>query len=678
MAIRDIHIPGIYPNIHGFVKNGPNTNLIAYAPILCTLIVFTVVTFAAYLYRALRLRDKALLRRSPFLLTVQVVSGTLYSANGILHGMVTNYPCFIDVWLIYLCYHTWMLSLLLNMARHYVLAHSHRIFGRETRKNPVTPENLVAYLSHLQSMSSHEFWQNSNDQKSPQQRSDTDGLGRTKRSSIPAMISKLRRFHDQQQQPDTSKTEIAPFAEPPDAAPIGGDIQSHQQNLLNSEPVVRPSRKAIWSRRTQSNRFVAWVVCGFVATLVVLLIILNIFSPQMRLNRIFYNCVNGWEFYPLIVTTGVFHVIVCPAYIILIWPYHDAYGIRNSIFICFTLGVLMWAGALTWRIIGADVSTYVSPSLFYLAEIFTVYVNFIVVPTITSIRFGQKQRRGSSDTERAKEHGAPAILGNRGSFQGDLSKQSLLAAMQDTTEHEKIRKFASSCFCTELIIFLDVYLALKASIFLDIQSNGVPTATSLQRIHIQNSAAAHSLPPSIASAESSHASLRIAQTNVSPRLGSAHRSSEFQDTTGRMQYLKGCRLFKMLHPSKESLPQRKSGIKHPDSDHSRTVQATTQTRDSAILTSLTVGVSGTMVYYFPDMTIDSSTPVSENLRDSLNSTIKTFTLPESPFAINASSCVVDTAHAYLAGGQFTFGSLDKIKDEVVDLLYLNVYLRYRE
>ncbi|KAJ2489018.1 hypothetical protein IWW37_004346, partial [Coemansia sp. RSA 2050] len=44
--------------------------------------------------------------------------------------------------------------------------------------------------------------------------------------------------------------------------------------------------------------------------------------------------------------------------------------------------------------------------------------------------------------------------------------------MQDPEEHDSIERFAERCFCIELVSFLDVYLALKMSIYKDIRRNG--------------------------------------------------------------------------------------------------------------------------------------------------------------------------------------------------------------
>ncbi|KAJ1959547.1 hypothetical protein GGI12_004280 [Dipsacomyces acuminosporus] len=79
---------------------------------------------------------------------------------------------------------------------------------------------------------------------------------------------------------------------------------------------------------------------------------------------------------------------------------------------------------------------------------------------------------------------------------------------------------------------------------------------------------------------------------------------------------------------------------------------------------------------FPDQGINSFTAVSENLREHLTAIINTFVLPEAPLAINIPSSMVNATRAYLAGGQLTFGMIDRVKDHVVDLLYSNVYIRY--
>ncbi|KAJ2411610.1 hypothetical protein GGI10_004166, partial [Coemansia sp. RSA 2530] len=77
-----------------------------------------------------------------------------------------------------------------------------------------------------------------------------------------------------------------------------------------------------------------------ILAIVVYLLLANIFSPQMSLRPIFYNCSKGWEYAPIIVIAGVFNVILYPAFVIFAWTYKDGYGIRRSLSIGAVTGLL--------------------------------------------------------------------------------------------------------------------------------------------------------------------------------------------------------------------------------------------------------------------------------------------------------------------------------------------------
>ncbi|KAJ2100577.1 hypothetical protein GGI16_003669 [Coemansia sp. S142-1] len=107
-------------------------------------------------------------------------------------------------------------------------------------------------------------------------------------------------------------------------------------------------------------------------------------------------------------------------------------------------------------------------------------------------------------------------------------------------------------------------------------------------------------------------------------------------------------------------------------------QATLAASVSENLASLSSSISATMAHAFPEYSISDDTLISERLRCVLKTVVRTFMLPESPLAINVPHAVVCTFRDYLLGGPATFGMMEQVKEEVVNLLYSNVYIRYRQ
>ncbi|KAJ2721433.1 hypothetical protein H4S00_002975, partial [Coemansia sp. D1744] len=96
------------------------------------------------------------------------------------------------------------------------------------------------------------------------------------------------------------------------------------------------------------------------------------------------------------------------------------------------------------------------------------------------------------------------------------------------------------------------------------------------------------------------------------------------------------------------------------------------------LTSIDTGIVETIEHEFPQYGASYATPVPEDLRDKLVAIVKTFILPDSPLEINLSSQIVAQSQAFVAGEPMACGVLDEIKNEVIDMLYSNVYIRYCE
>ncbi|KAJ2908630.1 hypothetical protein GGI21_002693, partial [Coemansia aciculifera] len=618
--------------LHQPIANEPSGKQVAYVIVFWTAmaiyLIYVVPTFALYLYYALHRRDHALLQRSPYLMTLQTIFGLMYTVNTFLQGALKHYPCFVQIWLLYMGYVVWSVTAIVSMVRYYVLARSHTKMGAKLRQIPVTPENLEGHLAALLAACGTESWlgeteqvhsggtfrprATSRDSQFPLLRIDGNiRPDKDERSSIPLRLAQRDLVMASAAQPFV----VNAFPSPPPNARLTMDENSRRQyaqpatnrqyspsNSLSNSPEaelsrhrsswssVKVTRTAIWRRRLSSNRFISYVIVGTVLAMFVFLLLMNIFSPHLSLHPTYYNCYSGWEYTTLAVLAGAFNSILCPSFVILTWTYKDGYGIRRSLSIVSVTGLVLWIAALVWRFSVHIYKVRASPSLFYVVEILLVYSFTVVSPVYVAW-----QNAGKQKTHRAARRGWSWSAGIT-EVQYDLSKHSFLAAMQDAEEHKSIEEFAGQCFCAELVSFLDIYLALKMSIYKDIRQHG-----PCQEL------------------------VSSANSNTT-----THASAQF--TSG---------------------------------------QATLAASVSENLASLSPSIAATMAHAFPDSTISKNTLIPERLRCVLQTIVRTFLLPESPLAINVPHTTVCSFRDYLLSGPATFGMIEKAKEEAVDLLYSN-------
>ncbi|KAJ2045262.1 hypothetical protein H4S04_005747, partial [Coemansia sp. S16] len=335
------------------------------------------------------------------------------------------------------------------------------------------------------------------------------------------------------------------------------------------------------------------------------------------------------------------------------WTYKDGYGIRRSLSIGSLTGILFWVGGLAWRLEKAIPKARAPPALFYMAQILLVYSFTIVTPLVVAWKNAGRRRTQGRDTHRVSRKGWSWSAGIS-EREYDLSKQSFMAAMQDPEEHDSIERFAGRCFCIELVLFLDVYLALKMSIYKDIRQygpNGGSAAPTDGNASI--SPLAHDMSPH-------HHAVDVPEptpTHTADRLSIHSHSNSNPRTTRSLE----------IERHESAQLARGSGS-----------QATLAASVSENLASLSSSISATMAHAFPEYSISDDTLISERLRCVLKTVVRTFMLPESPLAINVPHAVVCTFRDYLLGGPATFGMMEQVKEEVVNLLYSNVYIRYRQ
>ncbi|KAJ2114606.1 hypothetical protein IW146_002966 [Coemansia sp. RSA 922] len=730
-AGEDDYLPDRYGHVHG----QPKAYTAVFAPLFAVYTFYVLTTYSAFLYRAVYLRDKSLVERSVFLLSAHTLSGTLVASSALVHGFMANFPCFIDMWMLSVGYIMWFATIILYMARYYVVVRWHKSIETEQRVNPVTPDNLVEYMTRLRVATQGVYWQNAADLDAvvgtdqlavgAQIRDSQVGDAQIKvgRPSLIGRILSWRRRREEEipgvSESDTKVSEqgreqpsfvagvdeIALDVFPSDNE--RGDIVFGSGGLPQRAARMTSFARLVekfndkWTRRCRSNRFAAYVLLGVLVLSIGYMAILSSLFTRLKLGRIYYNCFNGPEYISQGVIAGMFNIIIFPAYVVVIWRYHDAYAIRNLMCASCVLGVVLWSMILVWRLNRRWGNIFISTYIIYVVQMALVYTCYAVIPLVKSIWFSYAQRRriasGAGDNV---EHGGSAHYDPDDLFQttNDSAKREFLDDMQHADKHGEVKRFAALCFCSELVSFLDVFQAFKNCVYQDMLASVSRPVSSAQ---VGNSAdlggAISELQSSVSSTQSTNQSVvngagqsmysgaarsMYNGTARSMYNGGTARSSESRAAASpRTSMVLGGKNLAQAIFNRDGLrsalrPKRKQRKQHNQVNRQEAADEHSQT--SANLRSLTTGIAKTMAQAFPDQGIGGHTEFAESLREPLCALINTFVLPESPLALNVASNIVSAARSYLGGGAITYSTIDQVVGEAINLLYSNVYVRYHQ
>ncbi|ORX70447.1 hypothetical protein DL89DRAFT_256664 [Linderina pennispora] len=634
---QDTYLLGSDPALVG--KSSILVYKIVFYSVLGFYIIFTVVTFSLYIWRARRSQERSLRERSVFLLTLQVVGGFIFGCCTLCHNAIPLFPCFLDFWLLYTGYNIWLYAFGLRALRFYIQARSHTAIGHEVRDNPIRPGNLHQYLDRLREIGGQRYLQSSyNLNKSQPTISPTDGQ---RKHSLAMSLQSVHNLHRHRPSvPDTvdtnNSTSLAAIViEPAEIEQRSSSHGSHSGRVsissrlcCNSKELSLRQKNAnrsrvltVLARGIMSNRVVGKILLILLVLLAIGLLFGNIFSPLLTIRPMHYNCVRAWVMLPLAIFSGIYYFIACPILLALIWRYHDAYGIRNSLIICVVTGMLQYPIVIVWEFAIQPINHYITPLFFTWAQMFIIYIQSIVVPLVESFYIAYRERRRSSMNDADQfidEFRRPSRLPITARRQSGTTREGFYAALQDPEEHERLKQFAVRCFCSELMSFLDAYAALKANIHLDLKTHSTPE---------QNT----NLRPISGSVISSFDTLQPPTTtpnlHVTCSISGTGRSHASQDVVAPFLF---------------------DDTRRSESPESRL------TRPSSFgigLTDITTGIVQTMAKAFPRLVIDDSTTISERIREPVSAILTTFILPESSLAINTSSQVIRVAQDYLDGAQ---------------------------
>ncbi|KAJ1940169.1 hypothetical protein FBU59_003891 [Linderina macrospora] len=379
-------------------------------------------------------------------------------------------------------------------------------------------------------------------------------------------------------------------------------------------------------RMVTDTRLVVYCLISIVFAIVLTLII-NIVNKDYSLRPISTHCPFVWGFLP---TSGIISVFLFVAYPVLlakVWKTQDVLGIRSDLIICETVGTVSMIVTVVWELALDDIRQHWSGLFFIWIGAFLIHISSVAVPLFRSIKhtrsvYRQLHRPGTSSSNTAmmnpytgSEHGAVRV--RRDEFNMMLG---------NAYEYSRFRKYAASCFCSELAALLDEYQALKASAVL-----------------------------AFGSLSEENSSVPATPTSMTSRTSESIQPNEFLHNHG-------------LTLQKYVVAPHTPHTMAPGLDYANA---------SGVHTSITVSILDTIKSAYPNRRINERTQFPASLKDKILSVFAIYINSKSYMAVNVPQSMVRKIEDHLRADEITLAVLDEVKDEVLFMLYADVYTRFR-
>ncbi|KAJ1721241.1 hypothetical protein LPJ53_004225 [Coemansia erecta] len=205
------------------------------------------------------------------------------------------------------------------------------------------------------------------------------------------------------------------------------------------------------------ERMLMLYMAVFIALGIILTLVINITDKQFGIRPVETICIFYWGFLPITAVVVVFFFLVFPVILWRIWRDNDAYGIRNDLIICDTVGILCMVITLIWvNALHETQQKWPGMSFVWVYAIF-IHITSVFIPLLHSIQ----HMRLSEDQDR--DFTAENMVDDGLPMTSNISRRAAFNRMlDDPLEYQHFRIFAASCFCSELTGFIEEYQSLKA------------------------------------------------------------------------------------------------------------------------------------------------------------------------------------------------------------------------
>ncbi|ORX73084.1 hypothetical protein DL89DRAFT_87753 [Linderina pennispora] len=326
-------------------------------------------------------------------------------------------------------------------------------------------------------------------------------------------------------------------------------------------------------------------------------------------------CSMYWELIPVTILIGVYLLIVFPILLWQVWGLKDAYGIRRDLLICDTVGIVCLAVAFIWEFGLHQVSSIWSCLFFVWVAMLLIHISSVVVPLIKAIGHSKRTKHQIRNRHStASSSDSDSVHANdRGATK--IRRSDFNRVLDDPYEYETFREFAASCFCSELTAFIDEYQSLKTK-----------TVTAL-----------------------GNADSPILETSSSWR-SSLSLDSPNGDFYGDVS----------VHPQQFAYNKTASKAK-----------------PLTLSTGISVSILETAKAAYPQHEFAENTQFPTTVLDRLVRIFSIYLNLNSYMALNVPSVMVRKIQDQLDRKQMSLPILDEVKDEVLFMLYTDVFTRYQ-
>ncbi|KAJ1936681.1 hypothetical protein FBU59_004977, partial [Linderina macrospora] len=134
-----------------------------------------------------------------------------------------------------------------------------------------------------------------------------------------------------------------------------------RQEKLSSMPSVAENQRRLAEIQSRLQRYTSMqhlvtdraliLFIGILTFIIVdVTLVINILNTDYSIRPLSLNCPFVWGLVPVFCVIALFVVVICPALLLKVWRLKDAYGIRNDLIVCDTVGVLCIIASLLWEL----------------------------------------------------------------------------------------------------------------------------------------------------------------------------------------------------------------------------------------------------------------------------------------------------------------------------------------
>ncbi|KAJ1898426.1 hypothetical protein LPJ81_004344 [Coemansia sp. IMI 209127] len=126
------------------------------------------------------------------------------------------------------------------------------------------------------------------------------------------------------------------------------DVSPHLHDVSDTKLYLRLKKYTRLQRYTTNKALVLFII-GHLAVAVAISLVVNIVNKQFTLRPMGTDCTLMWGFLPMVIVPGFYVVFILPILLVKCWSLKDAYGIRNDLYVSIIVGALCIVLTVIWE-----------------------------------------------------------------------------------------------------------------------------------------------------------------------------------------------------------------------------------------------------------------------------------------------------------------------------------------